>query len=49
MVGTVREVATRSLRQLESSGAIRLEARSAVILDRAQLERHSGRRLPSVS
>lgn len=49
MVGTVREVATRSLRQLEGSGAIRLEARSAVILDRAQLERHSGRRLPSVS
>jgi CRP/FNR family transcriptional regulator len=49
MVGTVREVATRSLRQLESSGAIRLEARSAVILDRAQLERHSGRRLPTVS
>jgi CRP/FNR family transcriptional regulator, cyclic AMP receptor protein len=42
MVGTVREVATRSLRQLESSGAIRLDARSAVILDRAQLERHSG-------
>jgi CRP-like cAMP-binding protein len=49
MVGTVREVATRSLRQLESTGAIRLDARSAVILDRAQLERHSGRRLPSVS
>jgi CRP/FNR family transcriptional regulator len=49
MVGTVREVATRSLRQLETSGAIRLEARSVVILDRSQLERHSGRRLPSVS
>ena len=49
MVGTVREVATRSLRQLETSGAIRLEPRSAVILDRAQLERHSGRRLPTVS
>jgi CRP/FNR family transcriptional regulator, cyclic AMP receptor protein len=49
MVGTVREVATRSLRQLESSGAIRLEGRAAVILDRAQLERHSGSRLPSVS
>jgi CRP/FNR family transcriptional regulator len=49
MVGTVREVATRSLRQLESSGAIRLEARSVIILDRAQLERHGGRRLPTAS
>jgi CRP-like cAMP-binding protein len=49
MVGTVREVATRSLRQLEGSGAIRLEARSAVIVDRAQLERHAGRRLPTAS
>ena len=34
MVGTVREVATRTLRQLEETGSIRLERRSASILDR---------------
>jgi CRP/FNR family transcriptional regulator len=49
MVGTVREVAARTLRQLELAGTIRLERRSAVIVDRAQLERLSGRRWPGVS
>lgn len=49
MVGTVREVGSRALRQLEASGAIRLEGRSAAILDRAALERHKGQRGPHVS
>jgi CRP-like cAMP-binding protein len=47
MVGTVREVASRSLRQLESSGAIRLDTRSAVILDRAQLSATAGGSCPA--
>jgi CRP/FNR family transcriptional regulator len=49
MVGTVREVATRTLRQLEVSGTIRLERRSVVIVDRGQLEQLSGQRWPGVS
>jgi CRP/FNR family transcriptional regulator len=49
MVGTVREVTTRTLRHLEVAGAIRLEGRSVAILDRGQLERLSGRRWPGVS
>jgi len=49
MVGTVREVATRTLRHLESSGAIRLERGTVVILDRARLEQLSGHRWPGVS
>jgi CRP/FNR family transcriptional regulator len=49
MVGTVREVATRTLRQLESSGAIRLERGSVVIVDRARLEQLSGQRYPGLS
>jgi CRP/FNR family transcriptional regulator len=49
MVGTVREVATRTLRQLEEAGAIRLEHRAATILDRGQLERLSGERWPGAS
>ena len=46
MVGTVREVATRTLRQLETAGAIRLEGRSVSILDRGELERLSGEKWP---
>jgi CRP/FNR family transcriptional regulator, cyclic AMP receptor protein len=49
MVGTVREVATRTLRQLEAAGALRLEGRSVSILDRGQLERLSGERWPGTS
>jgi CRP/FNR family transcriptional regulator len=49
MVGTVREVATRTLRHLESRGVIRLERGSVVILDRARLEQFSGHRWPGVS
>jgi CRP/FNR family transcriptional regulator len=49
MVGTVREVATRTLRQLESSGAIRLERGFVVIVDRSRLEQLSGQRWPGVS
>jgi CRP/FNR family transcriptional regulator len=49
MVGTVREVATRTLRQLEETGSIRLGRRSASILDRKQLERLSGERWPGAS
>ena len=49
MIGTVREVATRALRQLEASGAIRLENRSVEVLDRALLEQLSGQRWPGVS
>lgn len=49
MVGTVREVATRTLRQLEAAGTIRLEGRSVSILDRAELERLSGERWPGTS
>jgi CRP/FNR family transcriptional regulator len=49
MVGTVREVATRALRHLESGGAIRLERGSVVIVDRARLEELSGHRRPAVS
>lgn len=49
MVGTVREVATRTLRQLESSGVIRLERGSVVIVDRARLEQLSGQRYPGLS
>lgn len=49
MVGTVREVATRTLRQLEEAGAIRLEGRTVSILDRAELERLSGERWPGTS
>lgn len=49
MVGTVREVATRTLRQLESSGVIRLERGSVVIVDRARLEQLSGQRWPGLS
>jgi CRP/FNR family transcriptional regulator len=49
MVGTVREVATRTLRHLEAGGAIRLERGTVVILDRARLEQLSGHRWPAVS
>jgi CRP/FNR family transcriptional regulator len=49
IVGTVREVATRTLRQLETAGAIRLDGRSVSILDRGQLERLSGERWPGTS
>jgi CRP/FNR family transcriptional regulator len=49
MVGTVREVATRTLRQLESSGAIRLERGFVVIVDRSRLEQLSGQRWPGLS
>jgi CRP/FNR family transcriptional regulator len=49
MVGTVREVATRTLRQLESSGTIRLDRGSVVIVDRARLEQLSGQRWPGLS
>ncbi len=43
MVGTVREVATRALRHLQRSGAVRLAAGGrARIVDRAVLERLSG-------
>jgi CRP/FNR family transcriptional regulator len=47
-VGTVREVVTRALRALESSGAIRLEGGAVVILDRVQLEQGHDRRWPLV-
>ncbi|MBI1894261.1 MAG: winged helix-turn-helix domain-containing protein, partial [Candidatus Rokubacteria bacterium] len=48
MVGTVREVATRTLRQLERQGAIRLEpGRRTIIRDRAALERLSGSTWPT--
>lgn len=49
MVGTVREVATRTLRQLEAAGVLRLEGRSVSILDRRELERLSGERWPGTS
>jgi hypothetical protein len=49
MVGTVREVASRALRQLEASGTIRLERRLFVILDRPRLEQLGGQRWPGVS
>ena len=49
MVGTVREVATRTLRQLEAAGVLRLEGRSVSILDRGQLERLSGEHWPGTS
>ena len=49
MVGTVREVITRTLRHLESAGAIRLERGTVVILDRTRLEQLSGHRGPAVS
>jgi CRP/FNR family transcriptional regulator len=48
MVGTVREVATRALRELAKAGAIQLEPRGRVtIMDRAVLERLSGSALPT--
>jgi CRP/FNR family transcriptional regulator len=49
MVGTVREVATRTLRQLEVGGVLRLEGRSVSILDRGALERLSGEHWPGTS
>lgn len=49
MVGTVREVATRTLRQLEAAGVLRLEGRSVSVLDRRELERLSGERWPGTS
>jgi CRP/FNR family transcriptional regulator len=49
MAGTVREVATRTLRQLEAAGVLRLEGRSVSIVDREQLERLSGERWPGTS
>ena len=43
MIGTVREVATRALRQLERRGAIHLEPRGRVrIVDRRLLDRFAG-------
>jgi CRP/FNR family transcriptional regulator len=48
MVGTVREVATRALRELAKAGAIQLEPRGRVtIVDRAVLERLGGGALPT--
>jgi CRP/FNR family transcriptional regulator len=48
MTGTVREVATRALRELAKAGVIRLEPRGRVsIVDRATLERLSGSPLPT--
>ncbi|MFH0914154.1 MAG: Crp/Fnr family transcriptional regulator [Chloroflexota bacterium] len=38
MIGTVREIVSRSLRELEDAGAIRLERNQLVITDRAYLE-----------
>lgn len=38
MVGTSREVVNRTLRQMEESGAIRLERRGIVIVDKGALE-----------
>jgi len=38
LVGTVREVATRSLAQLEQEGILRMERRRIVLLDRKALE-----------
>ncbi|HEY7116891.1 MAG TPA: Crp/Fnr family transcriptional regulator [Tepidisphaeraceae bacterium] len=49
MVGTVREVATRALRQLEIAGAIRLERGAAVILDREKLQELSHARWPPLT
>ena len=47
MTGTVREVATRALRELAKTGVIRLGSRGQVaIVDRAALERLSGSPLP---
>ena len=49
MIGTVREVATRALRQLQRLGAIQLEPRGRVrILDRRLLEQFAGT-LPEAS
>ncbi len=48
MAGTVREVATRALRELAKAGVIRLESRGRVtIVDRATLERFGGSALPT--
>jgi len=50
MVGTVREVATRALLDLERRGIVRLgPSRRATILDRAALQRLSGSLAPASS
>ena len=41
-LGTVREMVSRALRELEVEGLVRREGRQIVIVDRAALERRSG-------
>ena len=41
-LGTVREMVSRALRELESEGLVRRQGRQIVIVDRAALERRSG-------
>jgi CRP-like cAMP-binding protein len=44
-LGTVREVVTRSLRELEQSGAIKVDRRKIIILNQSILEDRDQRQI----